>query len=197
MEQKRAEALLRSSGALLEGHFLLTSGSHSGRYIQCATLLSRPDLAVEFMEDIAREFKDRGIDTVVAPALGGIIVSYEVARILGARSLFLERENGKMVFRRGFGVETGERVLVVEDVITTGGSVIEVRDEVRKNGAEVAGFASIVNRSGGRFDPGALYYYCTRMDIPIYDSESCPLCRQGEPVVKPGSRNMDDKKKTG
>jgi orotate phosphoribosyltransferase len=197
MEHKRAESLLRSSGALLDGHFLLTSGNHSGRYIQCAALLSRPELAVEFMEDIAKEFAEAGVDTVVAPAVGGIIVSYEVARILGVRSLFLERENGKMTFRRGFGVETGERVLVVEDVITTGGSVIEVRDKVSENGAEVTGFASIVDRSGERFDPGAPYYYCTRMDIPIYDPERCPLCREGKPVVKPGSRGMGDKKKTG
>ncbi|MBN2323753.1 MAG: orotate phosphoribosyltransferase [Spirochaetes bacterium] len=197
MERKRAESLLRTSGALLEGHFLLTSGNHSGRYIQCAALLSRPELAVEFMEDIAKEFAEAGIDTVVAPAIGGIIVSYEVARILGARALFLERENGRMTFRRGFGVEKGERVLVVEDVITTGGSVIEVRDTVRENGAETAGFASIVDRSGGRFDPDSPYYYSIHMDIPIYDPEQCPLCREGKPVVKPGSRGMGDTRKTG
>jgi orotate phosphoribosyltransferase len=197
MEKNRAESLLRSSGALQTGHFLLTSGNHSAWYVQCAALLSRPALAVEFMEDIAREFSKKRIDTVVAPAVGGIIVSYEVARILGARSMFLERDKGKMIFRRGFGIAGGERVLVVEDVITTGGSVLEVGEEVRRLGGEVAGFACIVDRSGERFEPRAPYFCCTRMDIPIYHPKQCPLCREGIPVVKPGSRRIDDKSRTG
>jgi len=190
MNYNRAVEILQKSGALLEGHFLLTSQNHSPRYIQCALLLSRPDMAIEFMEDIAGFFKDVNIDVVAAPAIGGIIVSYEVARILGKRTVFLEREEGLLKLRRGFSVREGEKVLVVEDVITTGGSVIEVRDEVEKMGATVIGFASIVNRSAGRFKPPVPYYHCINMDIPIYSPEECPLCVKGVPLVKPGSRNL-------
>lgn len=190
MEHERAIELLRSSGALLEGHFLLTSGSHSGKYIQCAALLSRPEIAVEFMEDIAEQFKGDEVETVVAPAVGGIIVAYEVAKLLAARALFLERVDGKMTLRRGFDIREGERTLIVEDVITTGGSVLEVRDTVVERGGEAVGLASIVNRSGGRFEPGQSYYYCIKMEIPIYSPESCPFCKTGSPVVKPGSRGL-------
>ena len=190
MRHERAIELLRSAGALLEGHFLLTSGNHSGRYVQCAALLSRPEIAVEFMEDIAAQYRGERIDSVVAPAVGGIIVSYDVARLLGARALFCERVEGKMTLRRGFHIKAGERVLIVEDVITTGGSVLEVREAADENGAETAGFASIVNRSAGRFDPGKPYYSCITMEIPIYSPESCPLCEKGSLLVKPGSRGL-------
>lgn len=188
MEQERAIELLKSSGALLDGHFLLTSGKHSERYVQCAALLSRPDLAIEFMKDIEAHYQDERVQTVVAPALGGIIVSYEIARLLGARAMFLEREEGKMALRRGFHIEQGERVLIVEDVITTGSSVLEVYDEVEKNGGTALGFTSIVNRSEERFDPDLPYYFCVKMDIPIYVPAVCPLCKKGVPLVKPGSR---------
>ena len=190
MEHERAIELLRSSGALLEGRFLLTSGNHSGRYVQCAALLSRPEIAVEFMEEIAEQFENDRVGTVVAPAVGGIIVAYEVARLLGARALFFERVEGKMTLRRGFHIREGERVLIVEEVITTGGSVLEVRDTVEERGGEAVGLASIVNRSGGRFKPGVSYYYCIKMEIPIYSPESCPFCKTGSPVVKPGSRGL-------
>jgi len=190
MEHERAIELLRSSGALLEGHFLLTSGNHSGKYIQCAALLSRPEIAVEFMEEIAEQFKGDKVETVVAPAVGGIIVAYEVARLIGARALFLERIEGKMTLRRGFHIREGERTLIVEDVITTGGSVLEVRDTVDDRGGTAVGLASIVNRSGGRFEPGLPYYSCIKMEIPIYSPESCPFCKTGSPVVKPGSRGL-------
>ena len=190
MEHEKAIELLRSSGALLEGHFLLTSGNHSGRYVQCAALLSRPEIAVEFMGEIAERFKGDKVETVVAPAVGGIIVAYEVARLLGARALFFERVEGKMTLRRGFDIREGERVLIVEDVITTGGSVLEVRDTVEGRGGEAVGLASIVNRSGGRFEAGLPYYSCIKMEIPIYSPESCPFCKKGSPVVKPGSRGL-------
>jgi len=191
MKYARAVEILKSSGALLEGHFLLTSLNHSPQYIQCALLLSRPDMAVEFMKDIAEHFRGNNIDVIAAPAVGGIIVSYEIARILGVRSIFLEREKGVLVLRRGFSVKEGERVLIVEDVITTGGSVLEVKDEIERNRATVVAFASIVNRSGGRFKPELPYYFCVQMDIPIYTPEECPLCREGVPLVKPGSRNLN------
>jgi orotate phosphoribosyltransferase len=192
MEHERAIGLLRISGALLEGHFLLTSGNHSGGYIQCAALLSKPEIAGEFMEDIATHYDGERVDTVVSPAVGGIIVSYEVARLLGVRAIFLERDDGTLTFRRGFHIDQGERVLIVEDVITTGGSVLEVRDEVEKSGGTVLGFASIVNRSGGRFDPGLPYYFCVKMDIPIYSPQECPFCKDGLPLVKPGSRKLEE-----
>jgi orotate phosphoribosyltransferase len=190
MNAERAITLLKSSNALLEGHFLLSSGNHSGQYIQCAALLSRPELSFEFMEDIALQFKEESIDAIVSPAVGGIIVSYEVARLLGKRALFMEREDGQMTLRRGFDIKKGEKVIIVEDVITTGGSVFEVENEVEKNGGIVIAFASIVNRSGRRFTPEVRYYSCIEMDIPIFKPGSCPLCRNGTPLVKPGSRSL-------
>ena len=190
MEHGRALELLKSTEALLQGHFLLTSGNHSDTYVQCALLLSHPRVAVEFMEDIAEFVSPFRVDAIVAPAVGGILVSYEVARILGKRALFLEREQGVMSFRRGFRVHEGERVFVVEDVITTGGSVLEVRDVLRGAGAIVTGFASIVNRTSGRFAPGEPYHHCVTMDVPIYAPDCCPLCAENIPVVKPGSRGL-------
>jgi orotate phosphoribosyltransferase len=191
MNRERAIELLKETNALLEGHFLLTSGNHSAGYIQCALLLSRPNYAEEFFSDISRKFQKGEIDAVVAPAVGGIIVSYGVGKLLGKRALFMERENGVMTFRRGFKIKSGERVLIVEDVITTGGSVIEVRDSVEKSGGIVTACASIVNRSAGRFTPGVPYYSCVEMDIPIYRPENCPLCSTGMQLVKPGSRGLN------
>jgi orotate phosphoribosyltransferase len=191
MDQSRAITLLKSSEALLEGHFLLSSGNHSEQYIQCAALLARPELALEFMEDIAGQFKEDAIDVVVSPAVGGVIVSYEIARLLGKRALFLEREDGIMTLRRGFKINEGDNVIIVEDVITTGGSVFEVQEAVEKSGGLVKAFASIVNRSTGRFTPGVPYYSCIEMDIPIFKPELCPLCKDGTPLVKPGSKNLN------
>jgi len=190
MDQARAIELLKSANALLEGHFLLTSGNHSGKYIQCALLLSYPDKALEFMKDIAEHSKPYEIETVAAPAVGGIIVAYEVARLLGKSALFLERENGSMTLRRGFTIHQGERILIVEDVITTGSSVLEVSDYIQEKGGVVTAFASIVNRSSGRFKPEAPYYFCVEMNVPIYEPAKCPLCRKGLPVQKPGSRGI-------
>lgn len=190
MERHRAFELLRESKALLDGHFLLTSGNHSDMYIQCALLLSHPDLAVEFMLDIADHFKDEGIETIAAPAVGGIIVSYDVGRIMGKRAIFLEREKGAMTLRRGFEIQERERVLIVEDVVTTGSSVLEIREMIENAGGIVTAFASLVNRSQGRFTPTVPYYACVEMDIPIYPPDGCPKCVQGLPVVKPGSRGL-------
>lgn len=190
MEFERAAQLLKSSKALLEGHFLLSSGSHSGQYVQCALLLSQPDVAVEFMKDIAEHFKGERIHAVLAPAIGGIIVAYEVARLLGIRALFMEREEGMMRLRRGFSLPKGERILIVEDVITTGGTVVEVGQAVEENGGKVVAFASIVDRSGERFQPAVPYYSCATMNIAIYEPKNCPLCRDGIPLVKPGSRSF-------
>jgi len=190
MEKTRAIELLKLTNALLEGHFKLTSGNHSSSYVQCALLLAQPKYAFEFMRDIADHFINEDIDTVVSPAVGGIIVSYEVAKLLGKRSMFFERENGIMTLRRGFNIEKGENILIVEDVITTGGSVREVEKVVREKGGVVKGFSSIVNRSNGRFDPDVQYYYSLKLDIPIYKQADCPLCKKGIPIRKPGSRDF-------
>ncbi len=190
MDQERGIDLLKSAGALLEGHFLLSSGNHSGSYVQCALLLSRPDISLPFMQDIADHFADIPVDTVLAPAVGGIIVTYEVARLLGARALFMEREGGRMTLRRGFSLQQGERVLVVEDVITTGGSAREVREAAEEEGARVRAVACLVDRSGGTFDPGVPFYSCVRLRFPVYPPGGCPLCGENLPLVKPGSRGL-------
>jgi orotate phosphoribosyltransferase len=190
MDKTRAIELLKSAGALLEGHFLLSSGNHSNAYIQCALLLARPDIACDFMEDLAEHHRDGKIDTVAAPAVGGILVAYEIARILGKRAIFLEREDGIMTLRRGFSISEGERVLIVEDVITTGGSAIEVGEVLREHAGIITGFASIVNRSSGRFNPAEFYYSCVEMEVPIYKPQNCPLCSNKLPLVKPGSKSI-------
>ncbi len=182
--------LLKETGALLEGHFLLSSGNHSSHYVQCALLLSYPSVASEFMRDIADNIPDANVDTVAAPAIGGIIVAYEVARLAGKRAIFLEREERNMRLRRGFTVKKGECVYIVEDVITTGGSVLEIKDVIEGSGGIVAGFSSIINRSGGRFRVEKPYYFCIEMTLPVYAPDNCPLCKNGLPLVKPGSRSV-------
>lgn len=193
MEQKTAVKLLKKTGALLEGHFLLSSGNHSSHYVQCALLLSFPAHARLFMQDIAEHLPDTRIDTIAAPAIGGIIVAYEVARLAGKRALFLERENGRMTLRRGFSIEKGERVHLVEDVITTGGSVFEIRDVIENHGGIITGVSSIIDRSAGRFRSTQPFYSCTVMDLPVYTPENCPLCTSGLSLVKPGSRTGFEK----
>ena len=190
MDRDRALKLLRDSGALLEGHFLLTSGNHSSRYIQCAQLLSHPDKALPFMEDLSEMLQKYEFDTVASPAVGGIIVSYETGRLMKKRALFLERENGRMCFRRNFQIRPGERVAVVEDVVTTGGSLLEVIDAVEEGGGAVSVCGALVDRSAGGFNPPVPFFSCIEMDISIYKPRECPLCREGIPVVKPGSRGM-------
>ena len=190
MDHEKSIGLLKKSEALLEGHFILSSGNHSQFYVQCALLMSYPDMAKEFFIDIANHFINYDIDTVAAPAVGGVVVSYGVAEALGKRSIFLERENGIFTLRRGFNVNKGERILLVEDVITTGGSILEVADRLKSIGADIAAYASIVNRSSKRFKPDAEYYYSVEMDFPIYKPEDCPLCKKNIPIVKPGSRGL-------
>lgn len=184
--------MFRESGALLEGHFRLTSGLHSSQYFQCAKVLQYPKYCEALCGAIAAHFRDAGIDAVVAPALGGIVVGQEVGRQLQVRTMFAERSEGIMQLRRGFGITPGERILVCEDVVTTGGSVNEVMGIVRGRGAIVAGAASLVDRSGGsvKFDvgPGGLQFAVMTMKVTAFPPEQCPLCREGVPVVKPGSR---------
>lgn len=185
---ERVESILRETGALLEGHFLLTSGRHSGRYVQCAQVLRFPEHNARLGAAIADGFRDRVVDLVVGPALGGILIAYEVARALGTPCLFAEREQGKMTLRRGFYIEPGTRVLVVEDVVTTGGSVQEVIDLVRKAGGEPTGVGVIVDRSGGKVDFGLPLHALLTLTIETYAAGDCPLCATGSAAVKPGSR---------
>lgn len=188
--EDEAKGILESSGALLSGHFLLTSGRHSGQYVQCAQVLKYPRHCETLGRAIAAAFAGEDIDLVIGPALGGVIIAYEVARALDTQCLFTERENAKMTLRRGFRVTPGDRVLVVEDVVTTGGSVMEVMDVVRECGGEVAGVGVIVDRSGGKVDFGVRKYALLTLDIATYTPEECPLCMAGEvPPLKPGSRN--------
>jgi len=184
-------SIFKETGALLEGHFQLTSGLHSPHYFQCARVLQYPQYAEQLCSVIAARYRDQQIDAVVAPALGGIVVGQEVGRQLGVRAMFTERKDGVMQLRRGFELREGERVLVCEDVVTTGGSVHEVIAIVKSLGANVAGVACIVDRSGGkvRFDVDETQYVAVlTMDVVTYQPTECPLCKAGVPVTKPGSR---------
>jgi len=189
---QRAEAevlaLLQRHGALQQGHFLLSSGMHSSHYVQCALLLQYPELTAQLCAALAEPFRGMGVQVVVGPAVGAVVLAYETARQLGARALWAERSEGKLTLRRSFRVEPGERVLVVEDVVTTGGSAREVALLAERAGASVVGVAAVVDRSAGnhglrwRFEPLA------RLEVEAYLPPLCPLCREGLPLVKPGSR---------
>ncbi len=182
----------KRTGALLEGHFVLTSGLHSARYLQCALVLQHAPEAEAFGRAIAECFRHESIAAVAAPAIGGIVIGYEVARALGARSIWTEREAGQMTLRRGFTVRPGESLLVVEDVITTGGSTRETIAALRAAGALVIGAASIIDRSGGRADVGVPRVALATLDVPALAPAACPLCAQGIPAHKPGSRKTKD-----
>ena len=183
-------AIFRETGALLEGHFLLTSGKHSNIYFQCAKVLQYPDYTKQICELIAEQFESYEFETVVAPAMGGIIVGYEVARQLNKRFIFTEREDKNMTLRRGFGLSENEKVLVCEDVITTGGSVYEVINIVKSHKAEVVGIGAIVDRSGGNVKFDAPLFTTLRINAETFTPEECILCRKKIPVIKPGSRKI-------
>ena len=178
----------KSAGALLEGHFVLSSGLHSPVYLQCAIALESTAVATEFGVAIAEQFRGRNIETVASPAIGGIVIGYEVARQLGVRFIWTEREQGRMTLRRGFTVTKGERVLVVEDVITTGGSTRDTIEALQEAGADVVAAASIIDRSGGKADVGVQRVSLAKLDVLSVDSSVCELCERGEPATKPGSR---------
>jgi len=181
------EKLFLENEALLKGHFLLSSGLHSDRYLQCALILARPVHAEALGKALAQQCHAKP-DLVLSPAMGGLIIGQEVARVLGVRHYFTEREGGIMTLRRGFTLKPGERVLVVEDVVTTGKSTKEVFAVVRAHRAEVAGAASIVDRSEGRSELGVPYAALWTASAPAWASEDCPLCKAQLPLVKPGSR---------
>ncbi|MCS7081225.1 MAG: orotate phosphoribosyltransferase [Chloracidobacterium sp.] len=184
--------LLQETGALLSGHFLLSSGLHSPQYVQCARLLQFPTIAGQVGAALAERFGRLGAtpEVVVAPALGGIIIAHEVARALGVRCLFAEREQGVMTLRRGFELADGENAVVVEDVVTTGGSTRETMAVVVRAGARVSAVGAIIDRSGGRADFGVPFAALMALTIPTYHPNDCPLCQGDVPLVKPGSRAL-------
>ncbi len=188
MNENEILDLFRRHSALLEGHFILSSGLHSDRYIQCALVLQDPHAAEQLGAELARKIEQPGVAAVVAPALGGILVAHEVARALGVRALFAERQDGKMTLRRGFSLEPGEPVLVVEDVVTTGLSTRETMDCVELAGGRVIGAGSLIDRSGGSIDLGVPRAALVTLSVANYNPADCPLCRVGTPAVKPGSR---------
>lgn len=178
----------RNTGALLEGHFQLSSGLHSTVYLQCALVLQHPEMAESFGRAIAEQYRDAGIGLVASPAIGGIVIGHEVARALGARFIWTERESGAMTLRRGFTVAPGEKTLVVEDVITTGGSTRETIEALKRAGAEVVAAASIIDRSAGAADVGVRRTSLASLKVLSVEDDACDACKLGEPVVKPGSR---------
>jgi orotate phosphoribosyltransferase len=181
----------RRTGALLEGHFILSSGLHSPSYLQCALVLQHPAEAEAFGRALAGHYAGQSIQTVAAPAIGGLIIGYEVARHLGARFIWTERDaEGRMQLRRGFTLSAGESVLVVEDVITTGGSTRDTIEALRAAGARVVGAASIIDRSQGRADVGVPRIALATLDVPSVAASACEACARGEEAVKPGSRKQ-------
>ncbi len=181
-------ALFRQSGALLEGHFRLTSGLHSGGYLQCALVLQFPAYAATLGAALAERARDWRPALVLSPALGGIVIGHEVGRGLGVKALFAERQEGVLTLRRGFSISADDRVLVVEDVVTTGGSTRETIDVARAAGALVVGAASIIDRSTEPTRLDTPLVSLVKYPLPTYEAAACPLCAQGVPVVKPGSR---------
>jgi len=182
--------IFKETKALLEGHFILTSGMHSDRYFQCARVFQYPWHAETLCREIADRFRNKKIDAVISPAVGGIVVGQEIARLLKVRSIFTERVDGKMSLRRGFVVSAGERILIAEDVTTTGGSVREVMEAARAQGGLIVGVTGVVDRSGGKAKFDVPYFALLQMEVVNHPAENCPLCRAGSVPVKPGSRGL-------
>jgi len=190
LEPEKVIDEFKKTGALLEGHFQLSSGLHSTVYLQCALVLQFPEKAETFGRAIAERFKTAGIQLVASPAIGGIVIGHEVARALGARFVWTEREAGEMTLRRGFTVASREKTLVVEDVITTGGSTRETIEALQRAGADVVAAASIIDRSGGSAEVGVPRVALATLKVLSVDPQICDACKLGEPAVKPGSRKQ-------
>jgi orotate phosphoribosyltransferase len=188
MTEAEVLTIFRQSGALLEGHFRLSSGLHSPGYLQCALVLQHPREAEVLGAALGELVRSLGVQTVLSPALGGIVIGQEVGRALGVRAIFAERQDGTLTLRRGFALDPEEKVLVVEDVVTTGGSTRETMDVARAAGAVVVGACAIVDRSGGKQGLDVAFHALLPMDVTTYQPDACPLCQQGIPVTKPGSR---------
>ncbi len=182
--------IFEKTNALLKGHFLLTSGKHSDTYFQCAKVLQYPHYTKKIINELSEFLSTLEFESVIAPAMGGLIVGYETARQTGKRFIFTERENNEMKLRRGFTINKCERFLVCEDVVTTGGSVKEVINIINQNGGEVTGVISIVDRSNGKVDFGYPFKSVLQLDVVTYEPENCPMCKAGLEIVKPGSRKI-------
>ncbi|HEV2351803.1 MAG TPA: orotate phosphoribosyltransferase [Terriglobia bacterium] len=188
MTEEEILQVFRAHSALLEGHFVLSSGLHSDRYIQCALVLQHPRIAEQLCSELAAKLRQMGATVVAAPALGGVIVAHEVARALGVRALFTERQEGAMTLRRGFSLSVNEPTLVVEDVITTGGSTRETMECVKQAGGKVVGAGALVDRSGGKADLVVPKATLVALKVQNFNPAECPLCKSGIPATKPGSR---------
>ena len=190
MNSEKVLEHFKQTNALLEGHFILSSGLHSPSYLQCALALQYPPDAAKFGKAIAEHFTNERIETVASPAIGGLIIGYEVAKALNVRFIWTERENGVMTLRRGFSIKQNERILVVEDVITTGGSTRECIFALENRAAKIVAAASIVDRSNGAAEVGVPRIALVSLEVPSYKPEDCPLCERGDEAVKPGSRRI-------
>ncbi len=190
MNESEVRQLFIDTGAILEGHFLLTSGLHSPLYVEKFQVLQYPEHTAKLCAALANRFSEDKVELVVGPVTGGVLLAHEVGKNLGTRAIFTERENGKMTLRRGFVIKPGERVLIVEDIVTTGGSVQEVINVVREHGGVPVGVGMLVDRSGGKADFGIPAQALLHLTVPAYKPEDCPLCQSGQPVTKRGSRKL-------
>lgn len=190
MTPKEVENLFLKSGALLSGHFLLSSGLHSDAYLEKFRIFERPFLHSRLIEELLSRFADKKIETILSPALGGVIMAAEAARQLKIRAVFAEKEGGKLTLRRGFTLAKGEKVLILDDIITTGGSVKETLEIARAAEVEIAGIGVLADRSGGKVDFGMPHIALMNLSLPVYQPDSCPICAQGIPLYKPGSRKI-------
>jgi len=176
------------SGALLEGHFVLRSGLHSGKFFQAALLLQYPDLAEQYCSALAEKFKNSGVEAVISPAVGGLIVGHEMAKALGVRAIFADKQDGELVLKRGFSIKPGEKILVAEDVVTRGGRVQQTVDLVREKGGNVVGIAVVIDRSAGNASFDVPFESLAKLELETFQPEQCPLCQEGVPIEKPGSK---------
>lgn len=188
MTEEKILTLMEELGALHSGHFLLSSGLHSDRYFQCARILQFPELARELGAAMGNFFTDNATDLVVSPAMGGILIGHEVARAVGRRFVFTERKDGRMMIRRGFSLEKGEKVIIAEDVVTRGTSLLEVIKVVEDAGGQVIGLTSIIDRTSGEVELPLPLHSLARVVVQTWEADQCPLCAEGKDIVKPGSR---------
>jgi len=188
MTKEKVLEIFKDKGALLEGHFKLSSGLHSGKYLQCAKVLQYPDIAEKFCKELAAQLKGVKADVVIGPAMGGVTIGYELARALGVRGIFTERVDGKVQLRRGFEIKPGERCVIAEDVVTTGKSTKEVIDLIKELGGVLAACSCLMDRSGGKAAFGVPLAKMAEVEVATYEEKDCPYCKKGIPVEKPGSR---------
>jgi orotate phosphoribosyltransferase len=192
LSYKESLKILKETEALLEGHFVLSSGLHSDKYVQCAKLLSKPGKAKEFCLSLAEKIRKehKNIDLILSPAIGGIVIGYEIGKILNIETIFAERVNNNFNLRRGFEIRKGQKILIVEDVITTGKSSLECSDLAKKVGAEIVGYACIIDRSNGKSHLDKIIVSQVQIEIPTYNKENLPKHLQNTKPIKPGSRNL-------